>query len=288
MTIEIPEMMVRFEGALDNYLRAGEPIDKDVAAIVEAARYAVLGPASRRRQILLTLGAELFDDNPYDRVMPVACAVEFCHTASLVFDDLPQQDNAMTRRGKHALHVRYDEATAQLVGIYLNTLSYEVAFKAIESFPAERVIKAIISVTKSAGLEGLVSGQHQDLRLKRDDKLTLNELEEFYCRKTANFIGAIASSAAILYGRDRNEVGHLYGFGRFSGLALQFTDDCNSIEAGNGEDDGKLTAITALGLEATKRMIGVYIERALKELEVFGDAAARLKGAVGMIHKQIS
>ena len=43
-------------------------------------------------------------------------AVEFLHTSSLIFDDLPAMDDADLRRGKVALQLVFGEATAILAG----------------------------------------------------------------------------------------------------------------------------------------------------------------------------
>ena len=44
----------------------------------------------------------------------VACGIEYLHTASLVFDDLPAMDDARTRRGAPCPHVVHGEAVAML------------------------------------------------------------------------------------------------------------------------------------------------------------------------------
>jgi geranylgeranyl diphosphate synthase type II len=59
----------------------------------EAVRYALFSGGKRLRPVLTLLGAELFGGKPED-IMPVAAAVEFIHTSSLIFDDLPCMDNA--------------------------------------------------------------------------------------------------------------------------------------------------------------------------------------------------
>ncbi|CAF4539599.1 unnamed protein product, partial [Rotaria magnacalcarata] len=59
---------------------------------------------------------------------PLARAIEYLHTSSLIFDDLPAQDNAPLRRGQPTLHMPIDsdrkdipaslaEGRAQLVAV---------------------------------------------------------------------------------------------------------------------------------------------------------------------------
>ena len=47
----------------------------------------------------------------------LAVALEYFHTASLIFDDLPCMDNALERRGAPCVHVAFGEATAMLAAL---------------------------------------------------------------------------------------------------------------------------------------------------------------------------
>ncbi|GJM69171.1 hypothetical protein HMSSN036_13870 [Paenibacillus macerans] len=48
---------------------------------------------------------------------PLLRALEYMHTASLIFDDLPSQDNSSIRRGRPTLHRVHSSAIAELTGI---------------------------------------------------------------------------------------------------------------------------------------------------------------------------
>ena len=49
-------------------------------------------------------------------MLPVACALEFIHTYSLIHDDLPALDNDDLRRGRPTCHKQFGEAMAILAG----------------------------------------------------------------------------------------------------------------------------------------------------------------------------
>jgi len=49
---------------------------------------------------------------PEEAALDLAIALEYFHTASLIFDDLPCMDNAATRRGAPCVHVAFGEAVA--------------------------------------------------------------------------------------------------------------------------------------------------------------------------------
>ncbi len=130
-------------------------------SIHKAMRYSVQAGGKRVRPILCLESARIFSEN-VTAVLPVACALEFIHTYSLIHDDLPALDNDDLRRGKPTCHKQFNEATAILAGDALLTLAFETLANApIE--PARRV--AIIShVAASAGtVNGMVGGQVADI-----------------------------------------------------------------------------------------------------------------------------
>ena len=88
-------------------------------------RYAMLGGGKRIRPFLVVAGADLFEV-PRARSLRAGAAVELIHGYSLVHDDLPAMDDALTRRGRPSCHRQYDEATAVLVGDALQSLAFEL------------------------------------------------------------------------------------------------------------------------------------------------------------------
>lgn len=74
----------------------------------EALAYALFPGGQRWRPVFTLLGAALIEPagaSINEDALSVACAVEFLHTSSLIFDDLPAMDDADLRRGKVALHL---------------------------------------------------------------------------------------------------------------------------------------------------------------------------------------
>jgi geranylgeranyl diphosphate synthase type II len=69
----------------------------------KALEYALFPGGKRLRPVLTLLGAEVVGGNAKS-VLPAAIAVEFIHSSSLIFDDLPCMDNSAERRGKISLH----------------------------------------------------------------------------------------------------------------------------------------------------------------------------------------
>src|SRR6266513_323304 len=180
-------------------------------------RYSVFAGGKRIRPILCVEAARIFSSD-VTPVLPVACALEFIHTYSLIHDDLPALDNDDLRRGKPTCHKKFGEATAILAGDALLTLAYAPID------PARRV--AILShVAASAGtLNGMVGGQVADLEAE-GRAIEPAELEYIHRSKTAALIRASVVAGAIGGGADDENIARLKRFGETIGWAFQVVDD---------------------------------------------------------------
>src|SRR5215213_4369968 len=95
------------------------------AKLHEAMRYATLEGGKRVRPLLAFAAGEV-SGAAQERVEIAAAAVEMIHAYSLVHDDMPCMDDDVLRRGKPTVHVRYDQATALLVGDALQALAFQL------------------------------------------------------------------------------------------------------------------------------------------------------------------
>src|SRR5262249_45391873 len=131
--------------------------------ILEAVRYAVLGPGKRLRPVLLLAAGEAIGGSR-DDLLPGACAVEMIHAFSLVHDDLPALDDDALRRGRPTVHVAFDEATAVLAGDALLNLAFEtLAAPRGDPESDRRSLRAIAVIARAVGLHGMIAGQALDL-----------------------------------------------------------------------------------------------------------------------------
>jgi len=173
--------------------------------------YAVLSKGKRLRPLLTILSAESVGGNR-NTVMSLALAFEFMHTATLVHDDIIDQDEL--RRGKPALHKKWSVNDAILTGDALIALSVDLA-----SEYGETILK---TVAQSA-LE-LCDGEHIDITL------TLKEAtERAYFKKirekSASLFKAAAYCGALAGGGSHLEALSLASFGENFGIAYQLRDD---------------------------------------------------------------
>jgi geranylgeranyl diphosphate synthase type II len=258
-------------------------------SIHRAMRYSVQAGGKRVRPILCLESARIFtaDVTP---VMPLACAVEFIHTYSLIHDDLPALDNDDLRRGKPTCHKQFGEATAILAGDALLTLAFEtIANAPIE--PSRRV--AVLShVAASAGtVNGMVGGQVADLEAE-GRAIGPADLEYIHRSKTAALIRASVVAGAIGGGADEENVARLKRFGETIGWAFQVVDDILDVEessaalgktAGKDVAQEKATYPSLYGLEESRAFAKELERRAMAEIEPYGSRAARLRELAELI-----
>ncbi len=197
----------------------------------EAVEYALFSGGKRLRPVLTLLGAELVGGKT-DLMIPSACAVEFVHTSSLIFDDLPCMDNAFERRGKKSLHGEFSEGLAVLVGIGFLNAAYGLVFVNHTGMP-ERAMTAHAEIVECVGASGMVGGQSVDLALAKGagaSDRTGYESESVRNLKTSALMRLALRVGAILAGANYLELAQLSRFAELLGDAYQLSDDLIDLE----------------------------------------------------------
>jgi geranylgeranyl diphosphate synthase type II len=212
----------QIEHALREYLPLAPP--KIETGFNEAVEYALFSGGKRLRPVLTLLGAELFGGR-VEIMMPAACAVEFIHTSSLIFDDLPCMDNAAERRGVTSLHEKFGEGLAVLVAIGFLNASYGLIFVNHANLP-ERAIAAHAEIVECVGASGMLGGQSIDLALaKGAGDVSSYENESVRNLKTSALMRLCLRVGAILAGANYIELASLSRFAELLGDAYQLSDD---------------------------------------------------------------
>ena len=195
----------------------------------EAIEYALFSGGKRLRPVLTLLGAELFGGEP-KITMPSAVAVEFIHTSSLIFDDLPCMDNALTRRGKTSLHEKFGEGLAVLVGIGFLNASYGLIFVNHANLP-ERAMAAHREIVECVGASGMLGGQSVDLALAKGAGDASNyDYESVRNLKTSALMRLSLRVGAILASANDLDLAKLSHFAEHLGDAYQLSDDLIDLE----------------------------------------------------------
>lgn len=215
-------------------------------AIQPQLKYAILSEGKRLRPLLIILSAESVGGNR-NEIIRLALAFELMHTATLVHDDIIDQDDL--RRGRLALHRKWSVNDAILTGDALIALAVNLA-----SEYGETVLKAM---TQSA-LE-LCDGVHKDVTF------SLREItEESYLKKieekSASLFKASAFCGSIAGGGTPVEIESLSAFAENLGIAYQLRDDIIDFS-----HEGKIISRDLKGGVISLPLVHAYAESSLSE-----------------------
>lgn len=190
-------------------------------------------PGSMIRAELAYRVARSFDQ-PNHTAQDLAIALEYFHTASLLFDDLPAMDNAADRRGAPCVHHVYGEGTAMLAALALINRAYALTWKAAADAPRAVQQQALDYLERNLGLSGLLNGQSQDIHyatLSADARIP----HQIALGKTVSLIRLSLVLPALLGGASPSEVRRLECLAVFWGLGYQTLDDLKDVLYPAGE-----------------------------------------------------
>ena len=250
--------------------------------LIDAFIYSTIGSGKRIRAYLLVEAFRLFDNMKfYDDALNIAASLELIHTYSLIHDDLPSMDNSLLRRGKKTCHIKYDEATAILLGDGLQSLAFEIITNNELTLDDRIKVNICNKLAQAIGFKGMVAGQMMDLISEgRYDKFIPDKkfIIQTQRLKTGALIDFSLQAGGIIGGAKKSELEILSGFGKRIGLAFQIVDDI--LDATSNEEDlgkttdldskqGKVNFVTLLGLEKSRKKVEDLIIQAKSELEKF-------------------
>jgi len=170
----------------------------------------------------------------------LAVAIEYFHTASLIFDDMPSMDDASVRRGHTCPHIAWGEAAAMLGALGLINQAYALLWDVFGGLTPERRERASRLVNATLGVNGILNGQALDLHFgerTRTEQDVLSVAEG----KTVTLIRLTLQLPAIAAGADDSEIATLSDLSRGWGLAYQIVDDFKDTLM-TREETGKSTA----------------------------------------------
>jgi geranylgeranyl pyrophosphate synthase len=215
-----------------------------------------------------------------DKVKRAALAIETFHKASLVHDDI--EDDDTFRYGRATLHRQYGVSTAINVGDYLIGLGYRLASRDRKELGGDCAAD-ILNRLSDAHLK-LSEGQGAELLWRDADAKALTALDalKIYALKTAPAFEAALYAGLRLAGPADRYDKMVTEFSRHLGVAFQILNDLKDWE---GDADNKLvvgqdvlaarpTLLLALALE------GLVADERLELLSMIQAASAsRAKGA---------
>jgi geranylgeranyl pyrophosphate synthase len=170
---------------------------------------------------------------PEERSEHLAIAIEYFHTASLLFDDLPSMDDAQVRRGVPCAHRAYGEGAAILAALALINRAYALVWKTVAGLPPEVQSAGLGYLERHLGIAGLLNGQSQDLHYSRLSE-DLREPQSIAMGKTVSLIRLSLVLPAIIGQAQPHEASLLDRLAIAWGLSYQTLDDLKDVLEGDG------------------------------------------------------
>jgi geranylgeranyl pyrophosphate synthase len=177
--------------------------------------YACHSKGKRLRPLMVIMGAQSVGGNPED-VMQLALAIELLHTATLVHDDILDQDEF--RRNLPTIHEKWSVNDAILVGDALISLAVNLT----ADYGRE-----IMKLTSETGLE-LCEGEYIDVSyssIESSEKENLERIE----KKSASLFRTATKCGALAAGGSSSEIKCLANYGENFGMAYQLVDDLSDM-----------------------------------------------------------
>lgn len=268
--INIEDYLKTKKGIVENYINNILPVyNSPCDKLSQAVEYSLFSGGKRFRPILCIATGEVLGGKE-EKLLPVACALEFIHNYSLLHDDLPCMDNDDYRRGQPTCHKKFDESTALLAGDGLLTLAFEIIAHNNSCFAPDVLLKVIWELASASGVRGMVGGQAFDLLMKQRN---LSELLMLHKMKTGALIRASVRAGALLCNTTEENLSILTAYSENLGLAFQIVDDV--LDKDKDNEINSFLSVYSAG-EAKEKVYDLTNE-AIEYLKPLGDRALILK-----------
>lgn len=222
---------------LEAALRVWLPVSQFPEALLlnEALSYAVFPGGKRMRPLATLLVGDSLGAYSPSAILRAASAIEYLHTSSLIFDDLPAMDDAPTRRERLPLHKVYGEGIAVLTALALLNQTYRLMAEAVRQEAPNTRDLLFQELCHCIGSDGMIGGQSIDIASR--NSAASPDLNF----KTTSLTRLMLSTGAILCHAPSDQVMALAEFGHQLGVIYQQLDDLmdKGIDARNG---GRLAA----------------------------------------------
>jgi geranylgeranyl diphosphate synthase type II len=278
--------------AFDEYLglvareRRG-PLPVDLEPFEDAVWYPLVAGGKRLRPLLSLATVEALGGDTH-AALPVAVALEWVHTFSLVHDDLPAIDDDALRRGRPTTHIRYGEDAAVLVGDSLLNGAYGLVLERLRC-PASR--RSAVLAALFAGVDGMIAGQFLDVRPPPvPDEAWLRRMSGL---KTGRLIQAsVATGLALIAPPAATEAAYL-AFAEELGAGFQMVDDVLDATgtdeqlgkpAGSDVAHDKRTYVTVLGIDRARELADDSERRCAALLEALPGRTESLAGLAELVY----
>lgn len=239
-------------------------MDSPVILIRRVAEHVVAAGGKRLRPMLTLASAGLCGYSG-ERHIGLAACVEFIHTATLLHDDVVDED--MLRRGVASANAVWGNKASVLVGDFL----FSRAFELMVADGALEVLRVLSQASST-----IAEGEVMQLITANDVETSEAAYLEVISSKTARLFAAATEIGAILADAPEAERRALESFGYNTGMAFQLIDDVldySAHEAVLGKTvssdfkEGKITLPVLFAYGAADEGERAFWRRTLVDLE---------------------
>jgi geranylgeranyl pyrophosphate synthase len=235
------------EDALADFLAQSEK--SGIRYNAEMSRYHFASGGKRLRALIPCWVYAACDQDPA-RAIPMGCALEMVHNATLVHDDF--QDGDVLRRGLPTVWKKYSPAQA----INCGDAMFQFALELLLEQPLEGELIKQISRRFLRGVTQVIEGQAQEFLLKDEPMPTVARYLEVVEGKTAALIATSFSIAVQSLGKPAAVAAEAESAGMALGVLFQMQDDVLDVYGDKGRDqratdiaEGKISILVAQCLE---------------------------------------
>jgi len=223
LSLQLKDQLALVEVEIQKNLRSHVP------TVTQIAEHIVMSGGKRLRPMLCILAAQALGyQGP--RVLTLATAIEYIHTATLLHDDVI--DNAQLRRGRPSCNAIWDNKMSVLVGDFL----YCQASSLIARDGDLKVLRSITDATTNT-----TEGEVLEITKSRDLRLGEKEYFKIIEFKTGVLMSCSTQVGAIIAKGSAEQEQALADYGMHLGIAFQLADDVLdyvSVEAEFGKEKG--------------------------------------------------
>ena len=250
--------VAQFEAFFRKTLRADtEPMDSIM-------RYVLDTRGKRLRPVLVLLGAKLFGE-VNEQTLRVAAFVEMVHTATLIHDDVVDDDDQ--RRGQASVKARFGNLSAVLAGDYLLAKAVHLLAHPDDHAILDVMLRTTAAMSEGELMQGAAGLSYEGGRYDNRQDSGCHDVTDLYpqyidiiTRKTAMLMQACCTAGALSVGASSEQIQLVSDFGLLFGILFQLSDDLL---------DGENT-------EATQVLLPVYFDKTMQSLESLSPSEIRV------------
>lgn len=223
----VEEQLFAVEQALYDNLATSTPL------VTQVASHLMDNGGKRLRPLLMLLTNKACSYNGEGDI-PLATAIEYIHTATLLHDDVV--DSSEMRRGQPAAHKKWGNAASILVGDFL----YSRAFQLMVKHSDQHILSLFAAATSS-----ISEGEVQQLSNRHRTDLSETQYLDVLRSKTGKLFEVAAEVGVLLCGNEVTTAEEsmptslaMRHFGMHLGTAFQLIDDVLDYR-GNLDEIGK-------------------------------------------------